>query len=99
VLQTTATVRSFGERHQKVLPLSHANWTYRDDYTGLIFWARKGSDPSEELTRFEVNQNDLNFWQALSRCVAYVAYTIITEKDSEPGGAANPLPPSAPGDC
>ena len=69
--------------------LAHANWTYRDDYSGLVFWARKGSDPSEALTRFEVDQNDLNFWQALSRCMAYVAYTLIIETNSEQGGPGN----------
>ncbi len=63
--------------------LAHANWTYRDDYSGLVFWARKGSDPGEALARFEADQNDLNFWQALSRCVAYIAYTLITETNSE----------------
>jgi hypothetical protein len=63
--------------------LAHANWTYRSDYSGLVFWARKGSDSNEALARFEVDQNDLNFWQALSRCVAYIAYTLITETSSD----------------
>ena len=65
--------------------LAHANWTYRDDHSGLVFWARKGSDPGEAVSRFEVAQNDLNFWQALSRCMAYVAYTLIIETSSESG--------------
>lgn len=55
--------------------LAHANWEYKPDYSGLIFWAKKGSDPNESLSGFEVSQEDLNFWQALSRCVAYAAYT------------------------
>lgn len=59
--------------------VAHGNWVYRADYSGLIFWARKGSDPTEAMTRFEVGQNDLNFWQSLARCVAYVAYTQISE--------------------
>jgi hypothetical protein len=70
--------------------LAHANWTYRSDYSGLVFWARKGSDSNEALARFEVDQNDLNFWQALSRCIAYVAYALITETSSEQG-----VPPNA----
>jgi hypothetical protein len=69
--------------------LAHANWTYRDDHSGLIFWARRGSEPGETLMRFEVDQNDLNFWQALSRCVSYVAYTLITETNSETGRGGN----------
>lgn len=63
--------------------LAHANWTYRADFSGLVFWARKGSDPNEALTRFEVGHNDLNFWQALSRCVAYVTYTLIADRSSD----------------
>lgn len=69
--------------------LAHANWTYRGDYSGLVFWARKGSDPDEALTRFEVDQNDLNFWQALCRCVAYVYYTLITEINRQDGAGNN----------
>jgi hypothetical protein len=68
---------------------AHANWTYRDDYSGLIFWARRGSDPSEMITKFEVDQNSLNFWQALSRCVAYVTYTVITEINNKQDDAGN----------
>jgi len=47
------------------------------DYSGLVFWAKKGADPNEPLSRFEVSQEDLNFWQTLSRCVAYAAYTSL----------------------
>lgn len=54
---------------------AHANWTYRADFGAVVYWARKGSDPNEPLERFEVEQNDLAFWQALSRCVAYAAYS------------------------
>ncbi len=53
---------------------AHGNWRYREDFTGLIFWARKGSDPSEPLEQFEVEQHELNFWQLLARGVAYAAY-------------------------
>jgi hypothetical protein len=55
--------------------VAHSNWTYRDDFGAIIYWARKGSDPDEALQRFEVEQNDLSFWQAVSRCVAYAAYS------------------------
>jgi hypothetical protein len=54
---------------------AHANWTYRSDFKALVYWARKGGDPNERLERFEVEQDDLSFWQALSRCVAYAAYS------------------------
>lgn len=55
--------------------VAHANWTYRPDFEAIIYWAREGSDPNEPLKKFEVSQHDLEFWQALSRCVAYAAYS------------------------
>jgi hypothetical protein len=57
--------------------IAHSNWTYASDFRGLVYWARKGPDPEEALSRFEVSQGDLDFWQALSRGVAYAAYTSI----------------------
>jgi hypothetical protein len=55
--------------------VAHSNWTYRPDFGALVYWARKGSDDDEPLGRFEVGQDDLAFWQALSRCVAYAAFS------------------------
>jgi hypothetical protein len=55
--------------------IAHGNWTYRSDFSGLVFWARKGSDASEPLSQFEVAQDELDFWQSLARCVGYAAYT------------------------
>lgn len=55
--------------------VAHANWTYRDDFGALVFWARKDGSSDEERTKFEVTQDELQFWQALSKCVAYAAYT------------------------
>jgi hypothetical protein len=57
--------------------IAHSNWTYAPDFSGLVYWARKGSDPDEALSRFEVAHHELGFWQALSRGVAYAAYTSI----------------------
>ena len=55
--------------------VAHANWTYRADFGAIVFWARKGNEPNDPLERFEVDQSQLSFWQALSRCVAYAAYS------------------------
>jgi hypothetical protein len=55
--------------------IAHANWTYRKDFHAIIYWARKGNDSDEPLEKFEVEQEVLLFWQALSRCVAYAAYS------------------------
>jgi hypothetical protein len=54
--------------------IAHSNWKYLADCSGLEFWAKKGSDPAEAPSRFEVSQSELSFWQAVSRCVAYAAY-------------------------
>jgi hypothetical protein len=56
----------------------HANWRYNEDFSGLHFSARKGSDPNEPLSDFEVSQLELGFWQALARCVSYVAFSHAT---------------------
>jgi len=55
--------------------MAHANWTYRADFDALVYWARSGDNPADPLERFEVEQSDLAFWQSLSRCVAYAAYS------------------------
>lgn len=57
--------------------IAHANWTYNADFSGLVYWARKGQDQDEPLNRFEVTANVLSFWQALSRCAAYAAFSNI----------------------
>jgi hypothetical protein len=59
--------------------VAHANWTYRQDYGALVYWARKGAEPDEPLQRFEVEQVQLAFWQSLSRCVAYAALSNLGE--------------------
>jgi len=54
---------------------AHANWRYNSTFNGLECWvledARNRAGP---MRHFEVSQADLNFWQALSRCVAYSVY-------------------------
>ena len=54
--------------------IAHSNWSYKKDFSGIRYWARKGTDPGEPLNEFEVNNNDLKFWQAVARCTAYAAY-------------------------
>jgi hypothetical protein len=58
--------------------LAHANWQYNEDFSGLRFWARKGSEPNDPLIEFAVSQLELGFWQALARCVSYVAFSHAT---------------------
>jgi len=61
--------------------LAHANWIYKDDFSGIVFWARKGDQKDEPMLRWEVNQHQLNFWQALARCVGYVLFTELREME------------------
>jgi hypothetical protein len=55
--------------------IAHGNWNYRDDYSAIVYWARKGSDPGESLVKFMVDQNELDFWQQLARCTAYAVFS------------------------
>ena len=59
--------------------IAHGNWQYSEDPPGIVYWARKGADENEPLSRFEVNQEDLNFWNRLARCVAQSAILAITQ--------------------
>ena len=59
--------------------VAHANWTYRQDFGALVYWARQGANPDEPLQRFEVKQNELSFWQSLSRCLAYASLSNLGE--------------------
>jgi hypothetical protein len=60
--------------------IAHANWKYKEDYSGIEFWARKGSESNEPMVKREVSQTTLNFWQALARTIAYVTFTCLAEK-------------------
>jgi hypothetical protein len=57
--------------------IAHSNWKYSDDFSSIIYYAKKGHLASEPMTKWEVSQNDLAFWQALARCTAYVAFSIL----------------------
>ncbi len=59
--------------------ISHSNWCYKSDFSGIEYWARKGSDANEPMVKFEVSQSELNFWQTLARCTAYTSYLSIID--------------------
>jgi len=54
--------------------VAHANWRYKPDFSGLEYWAQTGSGKRRRLSRFEVSQQELDFWQCLARAVAYAAF-------------------------
>lgn len=57
--------------------VAHGNWRYNRDFSGLVFWARKGSGRDEPLVESEVSQLELDFWQSLARCTAYASFTVL----------------------
>lgn len=57
--------------------IAHSNWSYKDDFSAILYWARKSSDQNEPLEQFEVTNEQLGFWQTLARGLAYVIYEEI----------------------
>jgi hypothetical protein len=57
--------------------IAHANWTYKADFSGIIYWARKDGSKDTALVEYEVAQADLEFWQSLSRAVAYATFSSL----------------------
>lgn len=58
--------------------IAHGNWQIGN---GVIhFWARKGNDPNEYLFKFEVPDQDIQFWFFLSLCVGKSAFAALTER-------------------
>jgi hypothetical protein len=54
---------------------AHANWCYNTDFTGLKCWVNRNAfKPQEGRREFEVSQSEIDFWQTLSRAVAYSAF-------------------------
>ena len=56
--------------------ISHGNWKYKDDFSGLEYWNRK--DRSSPYVYRQINQQELDFWQSLSRTTAYSSFLAIT---------------------
>uniref|UniRef100_Q3AR36 pEK499-p136 HEPN domain-containing protein n=1 Tax=Chlorobium chlorochromatii (strain CaD3) TaxID=340177 RepID=Q3AR36_CHLCH len=57
--------------------VAHSNWKYKDDFSGIIFYARKGHQASDSIIEWQVEDKSLAFWQALSRCTAYTAFLCL----------------------
>jgi hypothetical protein len=66
---TSGSVRDFRNA------FSHANWCYKPDFTGLKCWVLEDARRRDgQLKEFAVSQQELDFWQALARGVAYATY-------------------------
>lgn len=93
VLATHAASNSVASRCAKFLStglvrdfrnaFSHANWCYKQDFSGLECWVLADARNKNGAVRhFEVSQSQLNFWQALSRGVAYAVYEQLRANNS-----------------
>ena len=66
--------------------IAHGNWEYEIDFSGLKYYAHKGEvNCDEEMSEFNVSNDELNFWQTLARGVAYTIYAFIINKKIELG--------------
>jgi hypothetical protein len=50
--------------------LAHGNWRITLDQSGIDFWAKKGADPSESMSRWWFSQSDLDFLGLLAIATA-----------------------------
>jgi len=58
--------------------IAHGNWNYNPDFSGLVYWDYKDGRRENGFRRHEISQSKLNFWQSLSRGVAYASFITIT---------------------
>jgi hypothetical protein len=70
---TTGKVRAFRNA------MSHARWQYMGDFSGIVYLDRAYPSKATPLLTYGVTQNELDFWQALTRVVAYVAVSVGLE--------------------
>jgi len=74
---STGAVRDFRNA------FSHANWCYKPDFSGLECWVLADArNKSGAMRHFEVSQHQLDFWQAISRGVAYAVYEQLRANNS-----------------
>ena len=57
--------------------LAHGNWRFLLDGSAVDFWARKGSDPAEPVTRFRFTWEDLHFSQYLAIATAHAVMLVL----------------------
>jgi len=60
--------------------IAHSNWKYKDDFSGIIFYARKEHKTTDPMVEWYVENKTLDFWQALARCIAYTSLLCLDYK-------------------
>jgi hypothetical protein len=63
--------------------IAHSNWKYSDDFSEIIFYAKKGHSDADPIIELRVSNVDLNFWQFLARCTAYTAFLTLTHDSKQ----------------
>jgi len=58
--------------------MAHSNWKYNNDFSKIIFYAKKGNSESDPIIEWEVSNIELAFWQSLARCTAYTSFLTLT---------------------
>jgi len=53
--------------------IAHGNWDYKSDFSGLVYWDYLNGRKENGYEKFEVNNEELSFWQTLSRVLAYAS--------------------------
>lgn len=71
---TSARIRKFRNS------IAHGNWNYKTDFGGLEYWDYQENKKDKGYEYFEVLQDELNFWQTLSRGVAYSSILSVLKR-------------------
>lgn len=57
--------------------IAHGTWSYKSDFSGIEYWDYINGKKENGYEKFEISQEELSFWQTLSRTVAYSSIETI----------------------
>ncbi len=60
--------------------IAHGNWNYKSDFSGLEYWDYLDGKRINGYEKLEIKQEELSFWQTLSRVIAYSSIETIRKK-------------------
>lgn len=59
--------------------LAHGNWRFKTDFSGIVYWARKGDQVDEPIVDFEVSGTNLKSWQSIALGIGYIIFSELCE--------------------
>jgi hypothetical protein len=71
-------IKYFAHKGEKKIRV-HGNWQFDFSSSETVTISPKGEKVDEKMSEFTVLQDELHFWQALSRATAYTIFTYILE--------------------